>query len=254
MFFETNNFSVCSISAFTLNWGAKIETSGIRPYHALSFRIKGNAKFITETDTITVKTGDIVFVPAFYNYTLDSGDEEVCVIHFSSNEKLPPKIKKFSPEAMGYYEKRFTELYNVWTKKQTGFEHECRSIFHKIVMHIERDFESNKINMGNSKIFHAIDYIHENFTAPDLTVAQLVKDSNMSETYFRKLFFKNCNTTPLEYINKLKIDYAIELLGSKYYTVNEVAEKCGFSSAYYFSAFIKRETGFPPSKFISKNI
>ena len=102
MFFETNNFSVCSISAFTLNWGAKIETSGIRPYHALSFRIKGDAKFITKTDTITVKTGDIVFVPAFYNYTLDSGDEEVCVIHFSSNEKLPLKIKKFSPEAMGY--------------------------------------------------------------------------------------------------------------------------------------------------------
>ena len=98
MFFETNNFSVCSISAFTLNWGTKIETSGTRPYHALSFRIKGDAKFITETDTITVKTGDIVFVPAFYNYTLDSGDEEVCVIHFSSNEKLPLKIKKFSPK------------------------------------------------------------------------------------------------------------------------------------------------------------
>lgn len=252
MFFETSDFSVNSISAFKLNWGAKVSVSDIRPYHALSFRIKGNAKFIHGEDVTNVKTGDIVFVPAFYNYTLDSGEEEVCVIHFNSNEKLPQKIRKFTPEATSYYEKRFNEIYNVWSKKQVGFEHECRSIFHRIVMHIERDLLSSKTDFNSLKISHSLDYIHENFTDSNLTVTRLAKDCNMSETYYRKLFFKNCGNTPLEYINHLRLKYAIELLNSNYYTVNEVSEKCGFSSCYYFSAFVKKETGSPPSKFIKK--
>ncbi len=254
MFFETNDFSISSISAFKFSWGAKIAVSEVRPYHALSFRIKGNAKFIHDEDVVSVKTGDIAFVPAFYNYTLDSGDEEVCVIHFECDTELPRKIKKFTPEATSYYEKRFNELYNVWSKKQLGFEYECKSIFYRIIMHIERDLANNKENLVNSKILRALDYIHENFTDHTLTVEKLARDSDMSETYFRKLFLKNCGFSPLEYINNLRIKYAIELLGSNYYTVSEVSEKCGFSSAYYFSAFIKRETGFPPSKFISKNI
>lgn len=251
MFFETADFSVDSVSVFKFQWGAKVSSSDTRPYHALSYRIKGNAKFIHENDVVSVKTGDIVFVPAFYNYTLDSGDESVCVIHFKSSERLPERIKKFTPEATDYYEKRFNELYNIYTKKQIGFEHEIRSIFYKIIMHIERDIVNNKTSGSDLKISHAIDYIHENFTDANLTVARLAKDCNMSETYFRKLFFKNCGTAPLEYINNLRLKYAIELLNSNYYTVNEVAEKCGFSSSYYFSAFVKKETGLPPSKFIN---
>lgn len=253
MFFETNDFSVSSISAFALNWGAKIEASSIRPYHALSFRIKGSAKFFHETDIVEVKSGDIIFVPSFYPYTIASGEEEVLVVHFTTNEEMPKKIKKFTPEATGYYEKRFAELYNVWSKKQIGFEHECKSIFYKIITHIERELENNRLTHTNSQILQAIEHIHENFTDSQLTVAALAKDCNMSETYFRKLFIKNCDTTPLDYINNLRLKYAIELLQSNYYTVNEVSEKCGFSTPYYFSAFIKKQTGKPPTYYRTAN-
>lgn len=192
-------------------------------------------------------------MPAFYNYTLDSGDEDVCVIHFECDGKLPQKIKKFTPEAISYYEKRFNELYNIWSKKQLGFEHEIKSIFYRIVMHIEKDLANSKNDLTNSRILRAIDYIHENFTDHNLTVEKLAKDSDMSETYFRKMFFKNTCSSPLEYINNLRIKYATELLGSGYYTVAEVSDKCGFSTPYYFSAFIKKQTGFPPTKFLKSD-
>ena len=70
----------------------------------------------------------------------------------------------------------------------------------------------------------------------------------MSDTYFRKLFFQNFKTTPLKYINKLKLEYAKELLCSNYYTIEEVSEKCGFENINYFSTFIKKQTGVPPSR------
>lgn len=252
MFFETNDFSANQIAAFEFNWSRQRSTSGLRPYHALSIRLKGNAEFIHKDKTVKVTTGDILFVPAFYDYTLDSEDEELLVIHFNSPDNLPKTIKKFTPKNKSFYERYFYEIYSSWTKKQSGYQHECRHYFHKLVMHIEREYKHGKLQNPNKKIAQTLEYIHSNFTDQLLTVSSLAKRCNVSETYFRKLFFENYQITPLEYINNLRTEYAIELLESGYYNVTEVAEKCGFGNAYYFSTFIKKRTGHSPKKFIKE--
>ena len=101
----------------------------------------------------------------------------------------------------------------------------------------------------SSDVFRrAVEYIHEHFCDRDLTVELLAKMCSMSDTYFRKLFKQRFKVTPLKYINDLKVKYATELLRSGYYTVTEAAEKCGFDNVYYFSLFIKKETGLSPSQ------
>ena len=250
MFLKTADFSVSSLSAFRFTWGTKVATAAVRPYHALSFRVKGNAKFIAGSTVVTAKTGDVIFVPAYHSYTLACKEEEVIVIHFTTDAAMPDTIKKFTPDGSRFYERVFTELSHAWTRKQRGFEHECRCLFHKIVMQLERDAADTKLKSGNTAVLQSIEYIHDHFTDPALTVARLAADCNMSETYYRHLFAQHCHATPLQYINALKLQTAIELLKSKYYTVSQVAEQCGFANPYYFSTFIKRETGHSPNKFI----
>jgi len=75
---------------------------------------------------------------------------------------------------------------------------------------------------------------------------------SMSDTYFRKLFVENFAVTPLKYINNLRLNYAIELLSSGYYSISEISDKCGFDSIYYFRAFIKKETGNAPSFYLER--
>ena len=77
----------------------------------------------------------------------------------------------------------------------------------------------------------------------------LAKMANMSDTYFRKKFVRAFGTTPLLYINDLKIAHAVELLRSGYYSVEETAENCGFDNQKYFSTVIKKKTGHTPSEF-----
>ncbi len=254
MFFKTSDFSPDTLSVFKFGWSEKVQDSDVRPYHALSFRLKGKAKFTHEKETVVVKTGDIVFVPAFYPYTLDCGEEKVIVVHFTTSGDMPDHIRKYSPDSSLYYEKLFLRLFRAYTKKETGFEHECRSLFHKIIAGIERERETEKIKSANSGILSSIETIHEHFTDPQLTVAHLAKNCHISETYFRKLFQQYCGISPLQYINELRLKYAMELLRSRYYTVSEVAEKCGFANPYYFSLFIKKHTGKPPSDFIKEAI
>lgn len=248
MFFKTENFDINIISTHQLCWGKRNDNSDIRPYHALSFRISGNAKFIHSNTVTEVKSNDIVFVPAYCNYKLESKEEQLFVIHFETNETLPTTIKKFTPENSLYYRHKFEELHTAWSKKQTGYIHECKSIFFKILMHIERDYLHTEHSTTDERLSVAVDFIHDHFTDSNFTIDDLAQLCNMSGTYFRKLFQSKYHVSPLTYIKNLRLQYALELLKSGYYTISEISDKCGFKNIYYFSSFIKKETGFSPSE------
>lgn len=253
MFLDNTEISFETLSIFNLSWDNINDKSDLRPYHALSFRKKGNAVFIGQDGVTAARTGEILFVPAFYEYTLKASDEEVFVVHFSSQSNLPQEIRKFTPESAKYFERKFTELYTVWTKKQFGYEHECKSILYKILTKIEREIAEAKISNMHDSILEAVEYIHDHFTEEGLSVDYLAKMCGMSDTYFRKLFVKNFSVTPINYIKNLKINYAKELLLSGYYTIGEVSDKCGFNTINYFSSFMKKETGKTPSEICRKN-
>lgn len=254
MFFETSDFDVKGISVFKLGWQQSNAVCKVRPYHALSFRILGDAVFSYDDGQMAVKTGDILFVPAHFMYRINAKEEKLFVIHFYSETPLPQNIKRFSAASTEYYKQRFEEIYKVWSKKQVGYEHECQSLLHRIFMHIERDLEKDRQTDHGAEISEALERIHNDFTNKDLSIGELANCCRMSETYFRKMFLKLQGTSPLEYINKLKLDYAVELLRSGYYTVGEASDKCGFSSPYYFSAFIKKQTGHSPIDYIKNRL
>lgn len=247
MFFDSNDISLKITTVLNLEWENTNKESAIRNFHALSYRIKGNGTFNHNNGSTTVKSGDIVFVPAFYKYSLASEDEQLIVIHFNSSDNLPDTIKRFRPNNAKYFEQKFNEICEAWTKKQLGYEFECKSILFKIMMKIERDLDQKKPSVNTEKFLNAIEYIHDHFTDNDISVDQLSKMSSMSDTYFRKLFVENFSVTPLKYINNLRLNYALELLASGYYSISEISYMCGFDSIYYFSAFIKKETGNAPS-------
>ena len=250
MFFEQKTFTAHLLTVLDLEWESQNLSSGMRPYHALSFRSNGNSAFITDDGTVDVKKGEIAFVPAGLVYTHKSGHEKLVVIHFTADRPLPGRILTLKVQDPAYFERKFRELYDAWSKKQLGFSHECKSIFYKIILEMERDFAKREHNLTDDKILSAVEYIHEHFADRDLTVEHLARLCAMSDTYFRRLFVSRFQKTPLRYINDMRFKRARELLRAEYYTVEEIAELCGFNNIHYFSLFIKKETGL---KFASMN-
>ncbi|MDD6309035.1 MAG: AraC family transcriptional regulator [Clostridia bacterium] len=256
MFFESSDINVSIVTMLELEWKNQNNISDLRPYHALSFRVVGDAVFETEDQQTPVSSGDIVFVPAYHSYKLIAGHEHLFVLHFTSDSILPSTIKKlpYSLQNNEYLKKKFMELYEIWQKKETSYEHECKIIFYKIVTKIEESYAMKKNTTYSEKISEAIDYIHERYLSEKITIEYLAGLCYMSSTYFRKLFFKTYNTTPHDYIKNLKLKYAIELLKSGYYTVTEVSDICNFQNVYYFSSFIKKETGLSPLEIIKRKL
>ena len=91
-----------------------------------------------------------------------------------------------------------------------------------------------------------MEHINEHFAEGAVSVDELARMCGMSDTYFRKLFVSEFGVTPQQYISRLRLGAATELLQSGYYTVSEIASRCGFNNINYFSTFIKKETGLSP--------
>lgn len=246
MFFNTNDFSAEEIEVFKLTRAPYRKASPIRPFHAISFRVEGNAKYETTDRTIQTEQGDLLFVPAYVQYVKDTSEELFYVVHFKTEVPIGNQLRCLSPVNKKIFAELFEQLYRVRTEKDFGYEYETKQLFYRLVLLIEREFSSPRQNPIEQEISKATWMIHESFLSPDFSVGDLVKRMNMSETYFRRQFQKYKGVSPKRYVEELRLQSALQLLRSGYYSVTEVADRCGFSDLYYFSAFIKRMTGKSP--------
>jgi len=81
-----------------------------------------------------------------------------------------------------------------------------------------------------------------------VTVAELSEQLFVSKDYLRHLLKSSSGRSPLSHIIGARIDRARELLAAGELNVSAVAERCGFSSPYYFSRMFKKVTGMTPSE------
>ena len=237
------------ISVLELNWESRKDSTPPRNFHALSLRINGDATFEYTNQRLHVGAGEIIFVPKGFAYTLNANQREhLFVIHFDMSPDVLHDFTVFRPQISASYEILFRKIYQIWQLKQTGYQFGATSLFFQLLEQLSRENAQKELQSSNDKLSYIIAYIHSHYTDPSLSVATLTNIYGTSSTYFRRVFTEACGVPPLQYINRLKLNRAKELLSSGYYTVAEAAYATGFSDPKYFSRFVIKETGIAPSK------
>ncbi|MDP2791197.1 MAG: AraC family transcriptional regulator, partial [Rectinemataceae bacterium] len=75
---------------------------------------------------------------------------------------------------------------------------------------------------------------------------KLSEQVNASEDYLSRIFHRQMGIPLWEYLNRLRIGYAIELLKSRSDSVAEIASRSGFQDQAYFCRVFRRITGATP--------
>ena len=91
-------------------------------------------------------------------------------------------------------------------------------------------------------------YVEENLQNK-ISLKDLAGICLMSEKYFCSFFKKQTNLTPIEYINRVRISKACDLLSLSTMNVTEISLECGFESLSYFIRQFKKITGVSPSEY-----
>lgn len=81
------------------------------------------------------------------------------------------------------------------------------------------------------------------------TVPLMARSCSMSTTQFTAICKELTNTTPLQYLNTLRLEQAKKLLSHTDRTIAEIAAACGFESARYFATRFRTVLGETPTSF-----
>lgn len=94
----------------------------------------------------------------------------------------------------------------------------------------------------------AITYSHEHLALP-IGVEDLARAAGYSRFHFTRLFLKTEGIGPGEYLCRLRMQKAVELLKFTKDSVKEIAHQCGFRSSGYFGKVFHKVYGLSPGDF-----
>ena len=120
------------------------------------------------------------------------------------------------------------------------------SVFYSVLANHEQT-RPNK----NPYVDQAVSYMQMNFHRP-LTVEEVATTCGVDDRYLYNLFVKHAQISPKQYLNKLRLDNAKQLLRGSDCTVTEVAFSVGFTDVLAFSRFFTKHTGLSPTAYRQK--
>ena len=227
-----------------------------RPHFCMGYVITGSADFYDciEDKHISVKQGDIIFVPITSRYISDwKGNPQVNYIsmHFifdcpgifsrHRDYKLQKVSVKNTEEMQGLFE-YILQNYNGQEEAQLS----SLSKFYAVLSKILTKLEAKNQKEMDPRMKLAIHYMEDHFTE-NITVERLAEISSMSVSRFFPNFKKAVGVTPVEYLNHYRISQAIILLmNEEDLSIEEISERLGFESSTYFRRVFKKITGKTP--------
>ena len=96
-------------------------------------------------------------------------------------------------------------------------------------------------------ISRALDFISDCYDHP-LRVEQMAEVCHISETHFRRIFIQCMHMTPVEYLNRVRVKMACDMLRTTNDQVGVIAARVGFSTLSTFNRNFKQIMGKTPQK------
>ncbi len=109
------------------------------------------------------------------------------------------------------------------------------------------NFDGQKYHQDN-QILTAQQYLERHFHE-SLSIQTIAEDIGMSPRNFSRRFKQATGDNPSEYLQRVRIEVAKELLRTTGLTIAEIAHKTGFSDASYFSRTFNRYAEMKPNQY-----
>ena len=226
----------------------------------LLFTLEGKFHYVIGGKNYISGPGDIIIAPPNVSFQGEALENSYHFFsHFSlSNTANRQLTFQFDDCRVPH---RFTMLYQLIDTYIEKFFHnhvynETYSLALKIML-IEMILCSDKNRLAFLKtnnfdlptpISMLIDYLETHFKE-EITIAQLADIAGITIGTLRKYFTRFMSTTPAKYIEKLKLDYAMEVLSQPNASISLLAEELHYSDQFAFSKAFKRYSSYTPSEY-----
>ena len=233
--------------------------------------LKGSLSVTLDEKSFTATAGDIIFI---HSGILHSGIPEDCVyqcIVFDGNTFL-----KYNSVCATYMQKIIHQeilIYHHFSPKYKEICDTVNSIFDALWMKpagyemtvVGQFYHFFGIVFGNHyyleslrktrrdykrivQLKQVVEFIEKNYASP-ITLQELSASVSMSPKYFCRFFSEMTHQTPMDYLNRQRIEQACCQLATTDDSITEIAYRNGFNDLSYFIRTFKKYKGITPGKY-----
>ncbi|HBB05233.1 MAG TPA: hypothetical protein DCZ41_01365 [Firmicutes bacterium] len=242
----TNVKSITCPFSFANSGGRRVK----RANHALIFKFEGETIYESNRKTMISNAEKIAFLPKGCDYIWKSkiGGHFYSIEFEGELDEAEMKLFKYPYKdklSKIFSDFEFESLKNSELKKFLMVQCAYRVLYELLI------FEANHTFLPTSKkndIQKIIEYINKNI-ASALSNETLSEKFGYSVSYFRAVFYKVMGVSPMQYVNRIRMEKAVEMLDSDYGTITDLAESLGYQNVYHFSNAFKKYYGLSPLRY-----
>jgi AraC family transcriptional regulator, arabinose operon regulatory protein len=250
----------CGFQKFTTKNFTRHREKGRLDYQLL-YIVKGKGFFKLEGNLTTVNEGNIIIYSPneeqLYTYYFEDSPE-VYWVHFTgygANECLEKSgLVNGQLFYMGLSNtciESFKKIINELQIKKPMYDSISNAIFLELLALIGRrklELAGDTNRIKDKNLQKIIEKIHSSYNLK-WSVKDFARECNLSVYRFIHVFKNHSGLSPLEYLTKVRIDKAKELLLDSSLNISEISNIIGYDNPLYFSRIFKKTAGMPPSQF-----
>lgn len=121
----------------------------------------------------------------------------------------------------------------------------------QLLLKLSEAYEENTYTKSVKSIVHirkAISYIQSHYF-DDVKIDKLAKHVGVHTNYLQRIFKENMNETIVDYLTKIRIEKAKELLSSTDIAIIDICLYVGINSRQYFTYLFKKHLGMTPRQY-----
>ena len=235
-------------------------TPRIQPFHTLHFVISGKGILHVNDKIYHLQSNEVFWLDnkslisyypdpddpweyVFFNYEGKIADNYAKLIGFNNSCHVK---KCLSPQKILFI---LSSLFENQAEKHFISNFEILSAFYCLLASIYSFQQSKHIFDEQVSINEIKYYIKLKYLEPDFNIKSLCECMHISHTHLCRIFKKYENCTIIEYITKIKMDYAKNLLSNTNYSIFKISTMCGYDSYEHFLRLFKKLHNCSPSEY-----
>ncbi|MNW51596.1 HTH-type transcriptional activator RhaS [compost metagenome] len=125
--------------------------------------------------------------------------------------------------------------------KLPGYQTMLVSRFMELVVYLSRHYDRGEkdLDSGLMHLANAVSYIEDHYLEP-IALEDIAAKSNISVRHLNRIFKAYYQTTPIAYLQRLRLEKACTLLTQTNLSITEISFACGFNDSNYLARQFKR--------------